>query len=62
MFVQSAKFIENHGGNIGNISIFGQEYNSTTSKMSQMNLAIHGIEPDLGNPMLTFSLMIYTHN
>lgn len=48
MFVQSAKFIERHQGNINNISVFGQESNPTTWKMALMNLAIRGIEPDLG--------------
>lgn len=48
MFVQSAKFIERHHGNINNISVFGQDSNPTTWKMAQMNLAIRGIEPDLG--------------
>jgi len=48
MFVQSAKFIENHQGNINNISIYGQDSNSTTWKMCMMNLAIRGIEADLG--------------
>ena len=48
MFVQSAKFIERHHGNINNISVFGQDRNPTTWKMAQMNLAIRGIEPDLG--------------
>lgn len=48
MFVQSAKFIENHGGNIGSISVYGQDSNPTTWKMAQMNLAIRGIEADLG--------------
>ena len=49
MFVQSAKFVENHSGNISNISIYGQDSNPTTWKMAQMNLAIRGIEPDLGS-------------
>jgi len=48
MFVQSAKFIENHRGNINNISVYGQDSNPTTWKMAQMNLAIRGIEADLG--------------
>ena len=48
MFVQSARFIENHGGNINRISVFGQDSNPTTWKMAQMNLAIRGIEADLG--------------
>lgn len=48
MFVQSAKFIENHSGNINALSIFGQDSNPTTWKMAQMNLAIRGIEANLG--------------
>jgi type I restriction enzyme M protein len=48
MFVQSAKFIENHQGNIDSISIYGQDSNPTTWKMCMMNLAIRGIEADLG--------------
>ena len=48
MFVQSAKFVESHSGNINNIAIYGQDSNATTWKMAQMNLAIRGIEPDLG--------------
>ena len=49
MFVQSAKFVENHGSNINKISIFGQDSNPTTWKMAKMNLAIRGIEANLGN-------------
>ena len=48
MFVQSAKFIENHRGNINDISVYGQDSNPTTWKMAQMNLAIRGIDADLG--------------
>lgn len=48
MFVQSAKFINSHSGNIGNLSIYGQDANPTTRKMALMNLAIRGIEADLG--------------
>lgn len=48
MFVQSAKFIENHAGNIDNIAVYGQEANATTWKMAQMNLAIRGIDANLG--------------
>lgn len=48
MFVQSEKFIESHSGNIGDISIFGQESNGTTWKLCKMNLAIRGIEVNLG--------------
>ncbi|MBO5129166.1 MAG: type I restriction-modification system subunit M [Oscillospiraceae bacterium] len=48
MFVQSAKFIERHSGNINNLSVYGQDSNPTTWKMAQMNLAIRGIEANLG--------------
>ena len=48
MFVQSAKFIENHSGNINDISVYGQDSNPTTWKLAQMNLAIRGIDADLG--------------
>ena len=48
MFVQSAEFVRNHSGNIGNLSVYGQDANPTTRKMALMNLAIRGIEADLG--------------
>lgn len=48
MFVQSKNFIENHSGNIDNLSIYGEESNPTTWKMARMNLAIRGIESNLG--------------
>ncbi len=48
MFVQSAKFVENHHGNIRDLSVFGQEANPTTWRLAHMNLAIRGIEADLG--------------
>jgi len=48
MFVQSADFVSHHSGNINNLSVFGQDANPTTRKMALMNLAIHGIEADLG--------------
>ena len=48
LFVQSEKFIEAHGGKLGDISIYGQESNPTTWKLGMMNLAIRGIEGDLG--------------
>lgn len=48
MFVQSADFVKNHAGNINNLSIFGQDSNPTTRKMALMNLAIRGIDADLG--------------
>ncbi len=48
MFVQSEKFVEAHGGRLGDISIYGQESNATTRRLAVMNLAIRGIEADLG--------------
>jgi type I restriction enzyme M protein len=48
MFVSSEKFVEAHGGNIGDISIYGQESNPTTWKLAKMNLAIRGIEGNFG--------------
>ena len=49
MFVQSEKFVESHGGKVGDISIYGQESNSTTRRLAVMNLAIRGIEADFGS-------------
>ena len=48
MFCQSAKFVKEHQGNIQDISIFGQESNPTTWKLAKMNLAIRGLEANLG--------------
>ncbi|MEW6236419.1 MAG: class I SAM-dependent DNA methyltransferase [Candidatus Omnitrophota bacterium] len=48
MFVQSEKFVEAHGGRIGDISIYGQESNPTTRRLAKMNLAIRGIDGNLG--------------
>ncbi|CAN5622709.1 class I SAM-dependent DNA methyltransferase [soil metagenome] len=48
MFVQSEEFIRAHGGRIGDLSIFGQESNPTTWKLARMNLAIRGIDANLG--------------
>lgn len=48
MFVQCSKFVKEHQGKIDNISIFGQESNPGTWKMAKMNLAIRGLEGNLG--------------
>jgi type I restriction enzyme M protein len=48
MFVQSEKFVEAHGGRLSDLSIFGQESNPTTWRLCKMNLAIRGIECNLG--------------
>jgi len=49
MFVQSTEFVKAHGGNTTDISIYGQEFTSTTWKLAKMNLALRGIEADLGD-------------
>jgi len=57
-FVQSEKFISEHGGKIGDVSIYGQEYNHTTWQLAAMNMVIRGIDFDFGKePAST-----YTHN
>ncbi len=48
MFVQSEAFVEAHGGQRDDISIYGQESNPTTRQLALMNLAIRGIEANLG--------------
>ena len=48
MFVQSEKFVQEHGGRIGDLSIFGQESNPTTRRLALMNLALRHIEADFG--------------
>jgi len=48
MFVQSEKFVEEHGGKLGDIAIYGQESNPTTWRLAKMNLAIRRIDADLG--------------
>ena len=56
MFVQSEKFIESHGGKIGDVAIYGQEANPTTWRLAAMNLAIRGIDFNLGRePNDTFT-------
>ena len=47
MFVQSEKFVESHGGRIGDIAIYGQECNYTTWRLCKMNLAVRGIDADI---------------
>ncbi len=56
MFVQSEKFVEAHGGKLGDVSIYGQESNPTTWRLSAMNLAIRGLDFNLGRePADTFT-------
>ncbi|TYP78788.1 type I restriction enzyme M protein [Nitrosomonas communis] len=47
-FVQSEKFVEEHGGRIGQISVYGQESNPTTWRLASMNMAIRGMDFDFG--------------
>lgn len=47
MFVQSEKFVEVHGGRIGDVSIYGQESNHTTWRLAKLNLAIRGIDANI---------------
>jgi type I restriction enzyme M protein len=48
MFVQSAEFVKAHDGRRTDISVYGQEFTDTTWKLAKMNLALRGIEADLG--------------
>ncbi|HEB75326.1 MAG TPA: SAM-dependent DNA methyltransferase [Nitrospirae bacterium] len=48
MFVQSEEFVKAHGGRLGDIAVYGQESNPTTWKLAMMNLAIRGIDVNLG--------------
>jgi type I restriction enzyme M protein len=47
MFVQSERFVEQHGGRIGDIAVYGQESNYTTWRLCKMNLAVRGIDSDI---------------
>ena len=49
MFVQSAKFIKEHKGNTKDITIYGQEYTPKSYQLARMNLAIRGLNCDLGD-------------
>lgn len=48
MFVQADKFVRAHGGNHNDLSVYGQESNPTTWRLAKMNLALRGIEANLG--------------
>jgi len=49
MFVSSEKFVEAHGGRIGDVSIYGQESNHTTWRLAKLNLAIRGIDANIAH-------------
>lgn len=55
-FVSSEKFVEEHGGRIGQLSVYGQESNPTTWKLASMNMAIRGMDFDFGKePASTYT-------
>jgi type I restriction enzyme M protein len=55
-FVQSDRFIQQHSGKIGNVSIYGQEYNHTTWQLAAMNMVIRGLDFNFGKqPANTFT-------
>ncbi len=55
-FVQSEKFVAEHGGRIGQISVYGQESNPTTWRLASMNMAIRGMDYDFGKePASTYT-------
>lgn len=48
MFIQSARFVEQHKKNPGSeISIYGQEKTAETVRLCRMNLAVHGLSGDI---------------
>ncbi|WIV13682.1 N-6 DNA methylase [Proteiniborus sp. MB09-C3] len=49
MFVQTEKFMEEHQGKVENLSIYGQECNSTTWKLYKMSIVIKDIDENLGH-------------
>ncbi len=55
-FVQSERFVLEHGGKIGQLSIYGQEFNPTTWRLASMNMAIRGLDYDFGKePASTYT-------
>lgn len=55
-FVQSEKFVEEHGGRVGQLSLYGQESNPTTWRLASMNMAIRGMDYDFGKePASTYT-------
>ena len=56
LFIQSQRFIDEHGGNLGELRLFGQESNPATWRLARMNMAIHGLKVNLGpKPADTFA-------
>ncbi|WP_295641866.1 class I SAM-dependent DNA methyltransferase [uncultured Methylibium sp.] len=55
-FVQSERFVEEHGGKVGQLSVYGQEANPTTWRLASMNMAIRGMDFDFGKePASTYT-------
>jgi type I restriction enzyme M protein len=54
LFIQSGRFVQEHGGNAKQLALYGQENNQATWRIGRMNLAIHGLagELQLGNTLL----------
>lgn len=48
MFVQADRFVKAHGGSHHDISVYGQESVPTTWRLAKMNLALRGIDANLG--------------
>ena len=48
MFVQAEKFLAAHHDDPTKLSVYGQENNESTWRMAKMNLAIHGLNGNLG--------------
>lgn len=48
MFVQADRFVRAHAGDRNDIAVYGQEQNPTTWRLAKMNLALRGIDADLG--------------
>ena len=63
MFVQSEKFVLEHGGRIGDIAIYGQESNYTTWRLAKMNLAVRGIDSDIrwNNEVISSRILLTLH-
>lgn len=49
LFIQSQRFLDEHGGNPGELRLFGQESNPATWRLARMNMAIHGLKVNLGS-------------
>ncbi len=49
MFVQTEQFLERHNADLQAISVFGEESNERTWRMAKMNLAVHGLNANLGS-------------